>query len=274
MSLYLFDNAADQAQSRFSALETCYDPVSRGNLQRLDVRSGWNCLEVGGGGGSLGAWLADTVGSTGQVLLTDIAPRVEPANRRANLTVKQHDIVNDDLPEAVFDLIHARLVLLHLPQRREVLERLITALKPGGWLVLEEFDCEATPVLTAAHPEEIDLFDKVHSRLMHLLVEAGADTAWAQGAHAAMTDAGLEEVFSTTYAESWTGGSVGIHLHRVNTEQVEDQLIASGVAPEDLREFWSLLDDPRFTVNSYPLVTVQGRRRQHRSLPAPRQRRA
>ncbi|WP_190822976.1 class I SAM-dependent methyltransferase [Saccharopolyspora pogona] len=261
MSQYLFDNAADQAPARFSVLETCYDHVTRDNLTRLGVRSGWNCLEVGGGGGSLGAWLADTVGPEGRVLLTDIAPQTARCHERANLTVEQHDIVHDELPESEFDLIHARLVLLHLPQRREVLDRLITALKPGGWLVLEEFDCEWTPVLAASDPGAISLFEKVHSRLMHLLINAGADLVWARKAHAAMSEAGLEEVSSTTYAESWTGGGVGTRLHRVNSEQVEAQLIDGGVAPEELRAFWSLLEDPRFVVNSYPLVNTRGCRR-------------
>ncbi len=48
--------------------------------------------------------------------------------------------MRDDLPTAQFDLIHARLVLIHIPAREAVLERLVTALRPGGWLVIEDFD--------------------------------------------------------------------------------------------------------------------------------------
>jgi 2-polyprenyl-3-methyl-5-hydroxy-6-metoxy-1,4-benzoquinol methylase len=44
-----------------------------------------------------------------------------------------------ELPAGRYDLIHARLVLSHLPQRRDVLARLVQALRPGGWLVVEDF---------------------------------------------------------------------------------------------------------------------------------------
>jgi ubiquinone/menaquinone biosynthesis C-methylase UbiE len=261
VSEYLFDNTAAQAQGRFSALETCYDHVTRKNLSRLGVGPGWNCLEVGGGGGSLGTWLADTVGPTGRVLLTDIAPQVTPGRERPNLEVRRHDVVNDELPEGAFDLIHSRLVLLHLPERQQVLERLVAALKPGGWLVLEEFDCEWTPVLDAPHPDAEDLFAKVHGAVLRLLSEAGADIGWGRRVQAAMTRSGLAEVTSTTFAESWSGGGAGTSLHRVNTEQVQDQLLAAGITSDSLHEFWALLDDPAFVVNSYPLITARGRRR-------------
>jgi SAM-dependent methyltransferase len=56
--------------------------------------------------------------------------------------VARHDITADAIPLARYDLIHARLVLSHLPQRRDVLVRLIEALRPGGWLVIEDF-CHA-----------------------------------------------------------------------------------------------------------------------------------
>lgn len=260
MSEYLFDNTAAQSPDRFSALETCYDHVTQDNLMRLGVGVGWNCLEVGGGGGSLGTWLADAVGPTGSVLLTDIAPKMAPGRERENLTVERHDIVNDDLPEASFDLIHSRLVLLHLPERQQVLERLVTALKPGGWLVLEEFDCEWTPVLDAPNAAARDLFNKVHGAVLQLLSEAGADIAWGRNVQAAMTKAGLADVSSTTYAESWSGGSTGTSLHRVNTEQVAAQLLDAGITQDSLQEFWTLLDDPGFVVNSYPLITARARR--------------
>jgi ubiquinone/menaquinone biosynthesis C-methylase UbiE len=40
--------------------------------------------------------------------------------------------VQDTSPEAAFDLVHARLVLMHLPEREKALHRMLTVLKPGG----------------------------------------------------------------------------------------------------------------------------------------------
>jgi SAM-dependent methyltransferase len=48
--------------------------------------------------------------------------------------------VADPLPARSFDLIHERLVLFHVPAREQALERMVSALKPGGWIVIEAFD--------------------------------------------------------------------------------------------------------------------------------------
>ena len=49
------------------------------------------------------------------------------------LEVARHDVTADAIPAARYDLIHARLVLSHLPQRGDVMVRLVRALWPGGW---------------------------------------------------------------------------------------------------------------------------------------------
>src|SRR5262245_66684762 len=85
--------------------------------------------------------MADRVGPSGTILVTDIDPRfIEARQRYANAELRRHDIGTDPLPEQAFDLIHARLVLQHVPQRHKALARLVAALKPRGWLVIEEFD--------------------------------------------------------------------------------------------------------------------------------------
>ena len=121
---------------RFSALEFIFDKGTFRHLEDRGVGPGWNCLEVGGGGGSVGAWLATRVNPGGHVLVTDIDPRFLESLSASNVVVRRHDISRDPLPESAFDLVHARLVLIHLPDRNRVLVRMAAALKPGGWLVL------------------------------------------------------------------------------------------------------------------------------------------
>src|SRR6476660_9881540 len=142
-SSYLLDNAARQTPDRFDALSALFD---RGSIQYLEDRgvgSGWNCLEVGGGGGSMAAWLAARVGPTGHVLVTDLNPCYLGHLKSSNLEVRRHDVLTDTLPDAAFDLIHSRLVLIHIPEREKVLARLVAALKPGGWIIEEEFDSQS-----------------------------------------------------------------------------------------------------------------------------------
>jgi ubiquinone/menaquinone biosynthesis C-methylase UbiE len=253
MAHYLFDNNAPQAAGRFSVLESRYDSASKKELERTGIAPGWHCLEIGGGGGSIGDWLQDRAGPEGEVTVTDL----EPAHPR----VLRHDITRDPLPSGAFDLVHARLVLIHLPERLRVLERLVAALRPGGWLVLEEFDCTWTPVLAAPDDSATALFERLHGAVMALLEKAGAEPRWGRQVVGAMLRAGLEDVTATTYAESWQGGGEGIALHRVNTEQVSGLLLEQGVSETELDRYLTLLDDPSFVVNSYPLVTARGRRK-------------
>lgn len=71
-----------------------------------------------------------------------------------NVTVCAHDI-NDGLPvEGSFDVIHSRLVLMHLARRREILSQLVNALAPGGWLVVGDYTFPGPPVIAA--PSEAD----------------------------------------------------------------------------------------------------------------------
>jgi trans-aconitate methyltransferase len=51
--------------------------------------------------------------------------------------------MTDTLSDAAFDLIHARLVLSLIPEPEKVLARLVAALKPGGWIIEEEFDSQS-----------------------------------------------------------------------------------------------------------------------------------
>ncbi|WP_369245355.1 class I SAM-dependent methyltransferase [Streptomyces sp. R41] len=258
---YAFDDISEHAGGRFDALESCYDPVSSARLADLGVGPGTRCLELGGGGGSAAVWLADRVGPTGSVLVTDIEPRwMDGLPGCANLRVVRHDIGAEELPEGGFDLIHARLVLPHVPERRAALDRLVRALRPGGMLVLDEFDCGWIPVLASPSPGAAELFEKTHEAVMGIITAAGADMRWGAHAYAALRRAGLTDVASATYAESWRVGSPGARLHQVNIRRLGGRLPEEGLTEEQLEQCLRLLDDPDFAVNSYPLITTWGLR--------------
>src|SRR5689334_16311472 len=131
---YVFDNASQQAAPRFTGLESTFDPTSRAHMSALGVGDGWDCWELGAGAGGLAAWLAQQVAPSGTVLATDLDPSWMAGVNASNLTVKRHDVTADPVPTGRYDLIHARLVLVHLPNRRGVMGALVRALRPGGWL--------------------------------------------------------------------------------------------------------------------------------------------
>ena len=76
-------------------------------------------------------WLAARVGPDGLVLATDIDLAWIPAN--APFDTARHELGVDPPPaDDGFDLVHARLVLVHVHERDRALAQLVGALRPGG----------------------------------------------------------------------------------------------------------------------------------------------
>ncbi|WP_028647112.1 class I SAM-dependent methyltransferase [Nocardiopsis sp. CNT312] len=255
---YVFDNHSEHAFDQHRFLADAYDPMTTEHLARTGVGPGWRCLEVGAGGGSVATWLARRVAPGGSVLATDIKP--ERIARREGLEVARHDIVRDPLPEAAFDLVHARLVLLHLPERIGVLDRLVRALKPGGVLQLDEFDITYGPGLLMPDAGARELYQRFQDAKTRLMVRAGADPEWGAKAAGAMHRAGLAEVDPRPRVELWDAQSPGVHLIAHHTRHLREAFLHEGLTDRDLADVRALLADPSFRACSCVVYSVQGRR--------------
>ena len=252
---YVFDNDSTHSDEQHRCLAAAYDPITTERLAATGVGSGWHCLEVGAGGGSVAHWLAASVAPGGTVLATDINPRhIRPA---PGLSVERHDVVHDPLPERRFDLIHARLVLLHLPERLAVLGKLVRALKPGGWLQLDEFDISYGPALAGPDPELYERFLVAKTELMRV---AGARGTWGRETGAAMTEAGLEAVDARPYVRVWDRDSPGLRLLVHHTHHLRDAFVEVGFGDEELARVRDLMRREDFRACSCLFYTVQGRR--------------
>lgn len=265
MSQYIFDNARPQAARRFASLEALYDPWTIQHLERTGVAAGWSCLEVGGGGGSIAAWLADRVGERGHVLVTDIDPRflsdVERLSR-ANVEVRRHDVCVDPLPEGAFDLIHGRLVVAHVPEPQEALRKLAAALKPDGWLVVEDFaGVLKDRTFVTADAEAGALHDRVLRALGQLREARAGDRDIGRTYYLSLKALGLTNVGMEGYLAVWPGQSIGAQLQAANLEQVREEAIARGVAThDDLARVLQLLADPSYATSSPVMLTAWGQR--------------
>jgi ubiquinone/menaquinone biosynthesis C-methylase UbiE len=256
---YALDNSSREAPARFDALSGIYDRGTIRHLEDRGVSERWHCLEVGGGGGSITAWLANRVGSTGRVLVTDIDPRfLEPLSAQ-NVEVRKHNIVTDPLPEATFDLIHARLVLIHLPEREKVLARLVSALKPGGWLVDEDFDSSSLLPDPTVNPGEVML--KTQMALMRMLQDRGVERRFGRLLYGRLRAHGLVEVGAEGRLFMWQNGSAGASLMRANFEQLRGPLLdARYITEQEFDQDVAHLDDPDFMTPSPIMWTAWGRR--------------
>jgi ubiquinone/menaquinone biosynthesis C-methylase UbiE len=265
MSRYIFDNAAQQAAQRFDSLETLYDRRTIGFLEATGVGQGWHCLEVGGGSGSIARWLSDRVGPTGRVLVTDIDTRhldALAALGRPNLELQRHDVGVDPLPESAFDLIHERLVLIHVPARQQALGRLVAALKPGGWLVVEDFDPTFIDrTFATGDPGATDLYRKMLTAQWRLMAERGFEAGWGRNLYRRLRDHGLVEVGLEGHLAVRPGGSPGALLDRANFEQIRAEAARAGlITDEEVDRVLAFLDDPDSASSSPVMMSAWGRK--------------
>jgi len=258
-SRYLLDNADAIAAHRMNALSRLYDPASHRTLTAAGIAPGWHCLEVGGGGGGVARWMAERVGVSGSVLCTDLDPRHIAPPGLPNLQVVRHDAARDALPETKYDLAHARLVLLHIPERAAVLEKMVAALKPGGWLVIEDFD--TTSVLPDAAANEQERRVETAEALRSYMIRGGVDARFGRSLYGRFAGLGLVDVSMEGRVMMWDRANGGADLMRINFEQVGEKVVAAGLlSAEQLRADLRRLADPEFVTPSPIMWTAIGRK--------------
>jgi SAM-dependent methyltransferase len=255
---YVFDNAGAEASARFSALTAVYDPGTIRHLENLGAGPGWHCLEVGGGGGSIAAWLAKRVAPNGHVLVTDIDTRFIKSMNLPNVEVRRHNIATDSLPEAAFDLVHSRLVLLHVPKREKALARMVAALKPGGWLIDEEFDASTSPDTSISRGE---VLLKTHTAMTRIMADRGVNRDFGRQLFGLLRAHGLTSVGAEGRTFMWSAGSAGLSLTRANYEQLQSAMMGAGyITEEEFKQDMARLDNPSFIMPSPILWAAWGRR--------------
>jgi len=66
---YVFDTTEYDAElARLRALEDVFDAATRRCLLSTGLGSGWRCLEVGAGAGSIATWLSGMVAPNGRAV--------------------------------------------------------------------------------------------------------------------------------------------------------------------------------------------------------------
>ncbi|MGP3924285.1 class I SAM-dependent methyltransferase [Streptomyces sp. 8N616] len=255
---YVFDNTTVHSREQHHCLTAAYDPMTLERLAQTGVASGWRCLEIGSGGGSVARWLAERVAPTGEVVATDIDPR--HLTERPCLTVAKHDVVTDPLPSATFDLVVVRLVLQHLPQRLAVLGKLVRSLKPGGWLQIDELDTAYEPPLLTPDERAQELYETFLRTKTAVMRAAGGDPQWGRRVPAAMRAAGLTGVDPQLRLQLRHAGSAALRLQLHLTHHLQDRLITAGMTEQQLDEVRALMRDPSFCAVSSVMYSVHGRR--------------
>jgi SAM-dependent methyltransferase len=260
---YLFGQVREHERARLAGLSAQFDPVTVRHLASVGVAAGWHCLEVGAGAGSIARWLAATVGSTGRVVATDLDIQFLDDLPRPPVEVVRHDITGDPVEQDAFDLVHARAVLEHLPRRSEVVPRLLSALRPGGVLMLEDivFGAALLPVSgwIVSPPSKADAFSRVIPAMAAGFRAVGADPEFGLELPGALAAAGLREVGAELTCRLVHGGSEESAFYTMALRDLGPRLIAAGLLTEqDLAEPFAFVQDPVSRWFSLGMVTAWG----------------
>ncbi len=257
---YLLDNRSVQAGERFDALSAIFNPSTFRHIETLGIEPGWHCWEVGAGGTSVPRWLAEQVGPDGHVLATDIDVSWAQEAAGPNVEVRQHDVAIDELPTGPFDLIHARLVLVHVPGRERALRSMVDVLRPGGWLIVEDGDPALQPLsaLEERGPDE-ELANRVRRGFRALLSERGADLEWGRKLPRLLRETGLSDVAADAYM-GVALPACGL-LETANVNQIRDALIAHElVTADEIDRHLSNVAAGRLDPVTPTLISAWGRR--------------
>ncbi|MEV8066954.1 methyltransferase domain-containing protein [Streptomyces sp. NPDC085995] len=260
---YLLDNRQTEAGTRFEALGELFDPVTFRHIDQFGIRAGMRCWEVGAGGPSVPLGLAERVGPTGEVLATDIDTSWLAGLAGLGggvIETRRHDVAADPPPAGGFDLVHARLVLVHVTDRAEALRRMIQALRPGGVLFLEDADPALQPLLCPdeSGPEQ-RLANRLRSGFRALMAQRGADLAYGRTLPRLLREAGLTDVRADAYFPI-TSPACAV-LEAATVRQIRDRLVAEGLATdEEIERHLANVATGRLDLATAPMVSAWGRR--------------
>lgn len=257
---YLLGARQPATEDRLAALAAVFDPWTRAHLDRTGLRQGWRCWEVGAGGPSVARWLAERTGPEGHVVATDIDTTWLQGMTEPNVTVLGHDVTVDAPPGAGFDLVHARLVLVHLPDRDAALRSMAGSLRPGGWLVVEDADPLLQPrsAVDPAGPED-QLANRLRDGFRSLLSDRGADLGFGRTLARRLRAAGLVSVEADAYLAVSIRACAAIESTTVAL--LRDQIVSREIATDaEIDRHLDAVASGRLDLAQPPLVTAWGRR--------------
>ncbi len=256
---YLLDNQQTQAGQRFEALAQIFNASTFRHMQSLGLSAGWRVWEVGAGGRSVPEWIVEQ--THGHVLATDID--TSWLDREGHgFEVKNHDIGTDPAPDDEFDLVHARLVLVHVPERLHALRTMVSALNPGGWVLLEEADPGLQPLVCPdEYGDEQELANKLKMAFRSLMADRGVDLSFGRKLPRLLRSAGLVNVEADSFFPM--GGSACNELERATVQQIRGDLIEADLATEDeIEQHLYNVATGRLDIATSPMVSAWARKPQ------------
>ena len=204
-------------------------------LRRAQIAQGMRVLDIGCGSGEVTRAVGRLVGADGTVVGIDgsaaalaAAEAVRDSTVYKNISYLLGDLSELQPEMGRFDCIVGRRVLMYVPKPERVIAKLVSMLRPGGGIALQEHDITMTPGRTGSWP----VHDQVHHWLWESVRREGANPRLGFSLAPMLSNAGLD--VEALWAQAiFSGYEKGVHhpLHDL-VRMVQPRLLASGVATE------------------------------------------
>lgn len=253
---YVFSPTWERETERLRTNEALWDPGTLERLDKLGVAPGWSCLEVGAGAGGAAVWMADRVGPTGRVVAADLEVGRLTSLLDRDIEVIEYDLRTEELPAGQFDLVHARMLVQHLPDRADAVARLTRALKPGGRLFLE--DTDSLPLFRSASGE--DFLQDVRTAGYGLMRESGHEPRGGHFDLQLLLAGPLVDVSAEGRVVVVQGGSDQARHYQLWLDFMRPRIVAAGLLPDSrIDEALAQMADPAHWWISQVLISSYGR---------------
>jgi SAM-dependent methyltransferase len=255
------DHQADDELTRLQLIEQFNDPSTFRQLDAIGVAEGWRCLEVGAGAGSVVRWLSQRVGPAGKVVAIDLDVRFLGDDTPQNVEVRRGDVTLDPLEPSSYDLVHARSVLMHLRDPLAVLRRMTAALRPGGWLMIEDTDNDTVEAADPAGPLAAGFDRCAQARIKFLLAAGVMDLRYGRTLPVHLEELQLTDVGNEAVALVGRGRSPMSQLMIQSFRPMDDAMVANGVVGQsDVLDAQRAFEDPSFLYRGGLVVAAWGRK--------------
>ncbi|MGW0576646.1 class I SAM-dependent methyltransferase [Streptomyces sp. NPDC002920] len=218
------EQAGEGERVDFGAL--AYDDITMARLRALGVGPGWRCLDVGAGTGTVSRRLLDEAG-VASVLAVDRDVRFLTGRAVPGLDVLKADITAPDFAPGRFRLVHARFVLMHLPEHDRLITRLAELVAPGGVLVLSD-----AVDLTSDRTPGTPYTAVMRAMWQGLGATIGTDVSWVPSYPHLLRGAGLVPVAAEIHVPPLLPGSPISRFWADTWERSRAAMLATGLVDD------------------------------------------
>ncbi len=156
--------------------------------------------------------------------------------------------------------MHARLVLVHVPERERALRSMVKALRPGGRLLVEDADPALQPLLCPdEYGPEQQLANRLRQGFRQLLARRGADLSYGRQLPRLLRQAGLSRVEADAHFPVTSPACAA--LEAATVRQVRDQLVTAGLATdEEIDRHLANIATGAMDLATAPMISAWGRK--------------